>query len=221
MDPCLSSHAAEMGRRDLFAGCSDPCYHPRMEPAPRLFRTRQTWRAWLLRNHARSAGLWLAYYKKSSGKTSVTYEEALQEALCFGWIDSTVRRVDEERYAQKYTPRNDRSVWSASNKARIGELTARGLLAPSGLAKVEAAKRNGSWERLEGVDRIGHGAEPPRDLLGALDREPGARAAFDRCPPSHRKLWAYWVLSAKKPETRARRVAETVKRLLAGRRPGL
>jgi uncharacterized protein YdeI (YjbR/CyaY-like superfamily) len=221
MDPCLSSPAAEMGRRDLIAGCSDPCYHPRMEPAPRLFRTRQAWRAWLLRNHARSAGLWLAYYKKSSGKTSVTYEEALQEALCFGWIDSTVRRIDEERYAQKYTPRNDRSVWSASNKARIGELTARGLLAPSGLAKVEAAKRNGSWERLEGVDRTGHGAEPPRDLLEALDREPGARAAFDRQPPSHRKLWAYWVLSAKKPETRTRRIAETVKRILAGRRPGL
>jgi uncharacterized protein YdeI (YjbR/CyaY-like superfamily) len=210
-----------MGRRGLCAGYSDPCYHPRMEPEPRLFRTRKAWRAWLLRNHARSAGLWLAYYKKGSVKTSVTYEEALQEALCFGWIDSTVRRIDEERYAQKYTPRNDRSVWSASNKARIEDLTARGLMAPSGLAKVEAAKRNGSWERLDEVDRIGHGAEPPPDLLEALAREPGARAAFDRYPPSHRKLWAYWVLSAKKPETRTRRIAETVKRILAGRRPGL
>jgi uncharacterized protein YdeI (YjbR/CyaY-like superfamily) len=186
-----------------------------------LFRTRQAWRSWLSINHARSAGLWLAYYKKGSGKTSVTYEEALQEALCFGWIDSTVRRIDEERYAQRYTPRNDRSVWSASNKARIEDLLARGLMAPSGLAKVEAARRNGSWERLDEIDRIGHGAEPPGDLLKALDREPGARAAFDRQPPSHRKLWVSWVLSAKKPETRTRRIAETVKRVLAGRRPGL
>jgi uncharacterized protein YdeI (YjbR/CyaY-like superfamily) len=163
----------------------------------------------------------LAYYKKGSGKTSVTYEEALQEALCFGWIDSTVRRIDEERYSQKYTPRNDRSVWSASNKARIEKLMARGLMAPSGLAKVEAAKRNGSWERLDEVDRIGRGAEPPPELMAALDAVPAARSAFDRQPPSHRKLWAYWVLSAKKPETRTRRITETIKRILAGRRPGL
>lgn len=210
-----------MGRKDVRAGCSDPCYHPRMEPKPRLFRTRQAWREWLALHHGRSSGLWLAYYKKGSGKTSVTYEEALQEALCFGWIDSTVRRIDEERYSQKYTPRNDRSVWSASNKARIEKLMARGLMAPSGLAKVEAAKRNGSWERLDEVDRIGRGAEPPPELMAALDAVPAARSAFDRQPPSHRKLWVYWVLSAKKPETRTRRITETVKRILAGRRPGL
>jgi uncharacterized protein YdeI (YjbR/CyaY-like superfamily) len=192
-----------------------------MDPKPRLFRTRRAWRDWLARNHARSKGLWLAYYKKGTGKKSVTYEEALQEALSFGWIDSTVGRIDEERYKQKYTPRNDRSVWSAANKARVERLIAQGLMAPSGLAKVEAAKRNGSWESLDAVDRIGAGAAPPRDLLAALDREPGARAAFDRLPPSHRKAWVYWVLSAKKPETRERRVAGTVKRLLAGRRPGM
>ncbi len=192
-----------------------------MESRPRLFRTRLAWRAWLARHHDTSKGLWLAYYKKGSGKRSVTYEEALQEALAFGWIDSTVRRLDEERYAQKYTPRNDRSVWSASNKARVEKLSAAGLMAAPGLAKVEAAKRNGSWERLDEVDRMGRGAEPPADLMAALDGVPGARPAFDRQPPSHRKMWAWWVLSAKKPETRARRVAETVKRVLAGRRPGL
>jgi uncharacterized protein YdeI (YjbR/CyaY-like superfamily) len=200
---------------------ADPCYYPLVDQKPRLFPTRQAWRDWLARHHDKSKGLWLAYYKKGTGKRSVTYEEALQEALAFGWIDSTVRRIDEERYEQKYTPRNDRSVWSAANKARVEKLIATGLMAPSGLAKVEAAKRNGSWNSLDAVDRIRAGAEPPRDLLEALDREPGARAAFDRYPPSHRKLWAYWVLSAKKPQTRARRIAETVKRILAGRRPGL
>jgi uncharacterized protein YdeI (YjbR/CyaY-like superfamily) len=192
-----------------------------MDDAPRLFRNRRAWRAWLARNHDRSKGIWLAYYKKGSGKRSVTYEEALQEALCFGWIDSTVNRIDAERYKQRYTPRNDRSVWSASNKARVGRLIAAGLMAPPGLARVEAAKRNGSWESLDDVDRIGRGADVPDDLLEALSAEPRAREAFEKRPPSEKKLWGYWVLSAKRPETRARRVAETVKRVLAGRRPGM
>ena len=191
-----------------------------MDEAPRLFRTRRAWRTWLARNHDRSKGIWLVYFKKGSGKASVTYEEALQEALCFGWIDSTVNRVDEERYKQRYTPRNDRSVWSASNKARVARLIAAGLMAAPGLAKVEAAKRNGSWKSLDDVDRIGRGAELPDDLLKALAAEPRAREAFESRPPSEKKLWGYWVLSAKRPETRARRVAETVKRVLAGRRPG-
>lgn len=192
-----------------------------MDSTPRLFKTRQAWRAWLSRNHAREKGIWLAYYKKGSGKRSVTYEEALQEALCFGWIDSTIGRVDEERYKQRFTPRKEKSVWSSSNKARVEKLIAEGRMAPPGLAKVEAAKRNGSWESLSDIDRIGKGAELPPDLLHALAAEPQAQAIFDKRPPSEKKLWAYWVLSAKKPETRARRVAETVKRVLACRLPGM
>ena len=205
----------------MFSGCSGPCYHPPVESKPRLFRTRQAWRSWLSINHARSAGLWLAYYKKGSGKTSVTYEEALQEALCFGWIDSTVRRIDEERYAQRYTPRNDRSVWSASNKARVKMLMAQGLMTAPGLAKVRTAKRNGSWALLNDIDRLAKAAAAPQDLLEALDHEPGARAAFEKRPPSEQKLWAWWILSAKKPETRRRRIGDAVRRILAGRRPGM
>jgi uncharacterized protein YdeI (YjbR/CyaY-like superfamily) len=151
----------------------------------------------------------------------VTYEEALQEALCYGWIDSTVGRIDVERYKQKYTPRNARSIWSASNKARVEKLASVGLMAAPGLAKVEAAKRNGSWDSLNDIDRIGRGAEIPADLLKALAAEPRAREIFESRPPSEKKMWAYWVLSAKRPETRARRIAETVKRVLAGRRPGI
>lgn len=194
---------------------------PRMDVSPRLFRTRAAWRSWLARHHDRSKGLWLAYYKKASGKTSVTYEEALEEALAFGWIDSTVRRLDEERYAQRYTPRNERSVWSRANKVRIEKLIAEGRMAPPGLAKVEAAKRNGSWERLDAIERIAATADVPPDLREALRKDPAARAAFEKRPPSEKKMWAYWVTSAKKPETRARRVAETAKRVRAGRRPGM
>lgn len=192
-----------------------------MDAKPRLFRSRQAWHEWLARNHGTAKEIWLAYYKKGSGKTSVTYQEALEEALCFGWIDSVIRRLDEERYAQKYTPRNPKSIWSAANKARIEKLVAEGRMAGPGLAKVEAAKRNGSWDKLNEVERIGLGGDLPPDLVEALGREPKAQAAFDRRPPSEKKMWGYWVLSAKKPETRARRVAETVKRVLAGRRPGM
>lgn len=192
-----------------------------MDAKPRLFKSRQAWHDWLVKNHGTAKEIWLAYYKKGSGKTSVTYREALEEALCFGWIDSVIRRLDEERYAQKYTPRNVKSVWSAANKARIEKLVAEGRMAGPGLAKVEAAKRNGSWDKLNEVDRIGLGGDLPPDLVEALAREPEAQAAFERRPPSEKKMWGYWVLSAKKPETRARRVAETVKRVLAGRRPGM
>jgi len=119
-----------------------------MDSPPRLFKTRRAWRAWLARNHAKSKGLWLAYYKKGSGQVSVTYEEALEEALSYGWIDSRLRRLDEERYAQKYTPRKARSVWSAANKARVEKLIAQGRMAAPGLAKVLTAKRDGSWDSL-------------------------------------------------------------------------
>ncbi|HSA95431.1 MAG TPA: YdeI/OmpD-associated family protein, partial [Acidobacteriota bacterium] len=190
-----------------------------METKPRLFKTREAWRRWLASHHDTSAGLWIAYYKKGSGKTSVTYEDALQEALCYGWIDSVVRRIDKERYAQKYTPRKPGSIWSASNKSRIKKLIAEERMAPPGLAKVRAARRDGSWDRLSEIDRIGRGASPPGDLLEALARTPGAKALFDARPPSEKRLWSYWVLSARRPEPRARRIAETVRRVRAGRRP--
>jgi len=192
-----------------------------MQAKPRLFRSRQAWREWLARNHGRSEGIWIAYFKKGSGRTSVTYKEAVEEALCFGWIDSVIRRLDEERYAQKYTPRRPKSIWSAANKARIEKLAAGGRMAAPGMAKVETAKRDGSWELLNDIDAIVGAIEVPADLLGALAGDPRARATFEARPRSEKKLWSYWVASAKKPETRARRVAETVKRVLAGRRPGM
>ena len=192
-----------------------------MDAKPRLFKTRQAWRSWLDGHHDKSKGIWLAYNKKGSGKTSVAYEEALQEALCFGWIDSMVRRIDEERYAQKYTPRNLKSIWSAANKARVEKLIAEGRMSPPGMTKVESARKNGSWETLDRIDPIIRTIDVPADLRAALDAEPRARDIFDGRPPSEKKLWSYWVVSAKKAETRTRRIGETVKRVLAGRRPGM
>jgi uncharacterized protein YdeI (YjbR/CyaY-like superfamily) len=187
----------------------------------RLFKTAAAWRAWLERNHAREKEIWLVYYKKESGKTSVTYEEALQEALCYGWIDSTVNRFDSERYMQKWTPRNTDSVWSASNKGRVKRLVAEGRMAAPGMAKIKAARRNGSWNKLSDIDRIGRTSEIPEDLREALAGNPAAKDKFERLAPSQKKLWAWWVLSAKRPETRSRRIAETVKGVAAGRRPGM
>jgi uncharacterized protein YdeI (YjbR/CyaY-like superfamily) len=187
----------------------------------KLFKTAAAWRAWLERNHAREKEICLIYYKKASGKKSVTYEEALEEALCFGWIDSIVNRLDDERYMQKWTPRNAESIWSAANKARIKKLIAQGRMAEPGLAKIEAAKRNGSWNKLSDIDRIGRTSEIPEDLRSALAGNPPAQEKFERLAPSQKKLWAWWILSAKKPETRERRIAETVKGIAGGRRPGM
>jgi len=171
---------------------------------PILFKNRATWRAWLERNHDKKNEVWLAYYKKNAGKTSVTYEEALEEGLCFGWIDSTVNRLDAERYMQKWTPRKPKSIWSASNKSRIKKLIAEGRMAPPGLAAVAIAKKNGSWRAL---DRIDPEPQIPPDLAAAIDADPQIKAKFGSVSPSQRKILAWWIIGAKQPETRARRIA--------------
>lgn len=187
----------------------------------RLFKTAAAWREWLERNHAREKEIWLVYYKRGSGKTSVTYKEALQEALCYGWIDSIVKRFDSERYMQKWTPRNADSIWSAANKEWVKKLVAEGRMAAPGMAKVQAAKRNSSWNKLSDIDRIGRTGEIPEDLREALAENPAAKDNFERLAPSQRKLWTWWVLSAKRPETRTRRIAATVMGVASGRRPGM
>jgi uncharacterized protein YdeI (YjbR/CyaY-like superfamily) len=188
---------------------------------PRVFRTAAAWRAWLEKNHDRATEIRLAYYKKRTGKKSMTYEEALQEALCFGWIDSTVHKIDAEKYAQRYTPRKDKSTWSAPNKRRVAALIASGRMAAPGSAKITTAKKNGSWNRLNGVERIGRGGDPPQDFLEALDRRPDLKGRWDRFPPSQKKMLAWWIESAKRPETRLRRIAAGLDMIEAGRRFGI
>ena len=164
---------------------------------------RATWRAWLQANHAIATGAWLVTWRQGSGRVGLDYEAAVEEALCFGWVDSTGGKVDDERGKLYFAPRKMRSTWAATNKARVARLIADGRMAPAGLAAIERAKANGSWEVLDSVERL----EVPDDLAGALDRHPPAAANFAAFPPSARKMHLAWVAMAMRPETRAVRIA--------------
>ena len=185
---------------------------------PKQFKDRAGWRAWLAKNHGQEREIWLAYYKKGTGKKSVGYEEALEEALCYGWIDSTVKKLDAERYIQRYTPRKPKSLWSASNKARVERLAREGRLAPPGLAAVETAKRNGAWRAL---DRADVKPEIPADLAAAIEGDPQAKASFGRVSASQKKMCARFILSAKRPETRIRRVSRCLAMIRTGEKFGI
>jgi uncharacterized protein YdeI (YjbR/CyaY-like superfamily) len=169
--------------------------------------TRVKWRAWLEANHERSEGVWLITFKKAARKPTVTYDEAVEEALCFGWVDSRESKLDDERTMQYFSPRKAGSGWAKSNKDRVERLMAAGLMTPTGLAKVEAAKRDGSWTKLDAVEAL----EVPGDLAKALEGHPGARANFDAFPKSVRRSILEWIAQAKKAETRAKRVDETAR----------
>ncbi len=164
---------------------------------------RETWRAWLEANHATTPGAWLLLRRRRSEGASLDYETAIEEALCFGWVDSTGGRYDDDRVRLYFAPRRPRSAWAASNKARIERLIAQGRMASAGLAAIERAKANGSWEILEAVERL----EIPDDLATALAAQPPAAANFAAFPPSARKQMLWWVVSARRPATRAVRVA--------------
>lgn len=170
-------------------------------------RTRAEWRQWLTDHHATAPGIWLIQYKKGSGEPSVTYAEAVEEALCFGWIDSKPGKIDARAYKLLFTPRKPKSVWSKVNKQRLVTLEAAGLLMPAGIRSIEIAKANGAWESLDEVEEM---VIPP-DLRAALDANPGAAGHFDKFSPSSTKGILQWIASAKRPETRAQRIAETVR----------
>jgi uncharacterized protein YdeI (YjbR/CyaY-like superfamily) len=169
--------------------------------------TRDEWRAWLEQNHTRTEGIWLVSYKKATGKPTVDYEAAVEEALCFGWIDSKGGRVDDERTMLWMAPRKSGSGWSRPNKVRVERLMAAGRMASPGLAKIEAAKQDGSWTVLDASEAL----EVPDDLAAAFAAYPDAARHFDAFPPSARKMILQWITTAKRSETRAARVAETAR----------
>jgi uncharacterized protein YdeI (YjbR/CyaY-like superfamily) len=164
---------------------------------------RAAWRRWLAENHATSPGIWLVFDKKSSRLDRLAYGDAVEEALCYGWIDSTVRTLDDARYVQLMAPRKPKSTWSRSNKVRVERLIAQGLMAAPGLASIERARANGAWESLDAVEAL----EVPKDLAKALRALPGAAKNFAAFSPSARKGYLHWISQAKRPETRAHRVA--------------
>ena len=165
---------------------------------------RASWRAWLEANHATSKGVWLVAWRPRSGRVGLDYEAAVEEALCFGWVDSTAGRVDDDRGRLYFSPRRARSVWAATNKARVERLTAAGRMAPAGLAAVARAKANGSWEVLDSAERL----EVPEDLARALEEHPPAAGNFAAFPASTRKQLLGWVATAVRPATRRARVTK-------------
>lgn len=169
--------------------------------------TRAEWRAWLQENHAREEGVWLIRYKKAVGKPYVDFDEAVEEALCFGWIDSLPRKLDDERTMLYFAPRKVGSNWSALNKTRVAKMIEAGLMTPAGLTKIEAAKADGSWAALDDVEAL---VIPP-DLGAALDSYPKARAHFEAFPPSARRGILEWILNARRPATRQKRIEETAR----------
>jgi uncharacterized protein YdeI (YjbR/CyaY-like superfamily) len=188
----------------------------RLDDLPLLEPTsRPEWRRWLEGNHTTSPGVWLAVGKKGNSVTSLGYDDAVEEALCFGWIDSTVNRLDADRFKQLFTPRKPGSTWSRSNKERVERLIGQGLMTSAGLAAVEIAKANGSWTLLNDVEAL----VMPEDLVTALAEKPGAAEGFSALGESVRKMALYWIASAKRPDTRAKRIAETVAAAAEGRGP--
>ena len=169
--------------------------------------SREAWRAWLAANHATAPGAWAVTFKKDSGGPYVPYEALVEEALAFGWVDSLGRKRDERRTQLLHTPRKPKSGWSRPNKERIERLSAEGRMAPAGLAAVEVAKANGAWSKLDDVENL----VEPEDLAAALDADADARREWDAFPRSAKRGILEWIGSAKRPETRAKRVAETAR----------
>lgn len=164
---------------------------------------RATWHAWLDANHATAPGAWLVTWLPRSGRVGLDYEAAVEEALCYGWVDSTGGRVDDGRGKLYFAPRKQLSPWAGTNKARVERLIRDGRMAPAGLEAIERAKANGSWEVLDSVERL----EVPADLAAALEATPGAAPNFAAFPPSARKMHLAWVALARRPETRVSRIA--------------
>ena len=183
-----------------------------------LFNDRDEWRAWLEEHHQSESEVWLIYYKGHTGKQSIRYEGAVEEALCFGWIDSKVKRIDEEKYMQRYTPRKELSSWSESNKKRDKNLIVNGLITQAGLEVIEIAKRNDSGNRLDDIDKE---LVVPGDLEAALAQNPKDEENFPRFTPSQKKQYLWWLKSAKRAETRERRIREIVKRAEENIKPGI
>ncbi|MDI9312865.1 MAG: YdeI/OmpD-associated family protein [Limnohabitans sp.] len=170
------------------------------------FKNAQEWREWLHENHSTSTGVELVFYKVESVKESMRWEEAVQVALCYGWIDSTVRKLDDESRKQAFGPRKDKSVWSKVNKNYIEKLIAENLMHESGLAKIEIAKQNGSWTSLDAVENH----EIPEDLQLAFDNNSNAFINYQNFSATYRKSYLYWLNQAKREETRKARIEEII-----------
>jgi uncharacterized protein YdeI (YjbR/CyaY-like superfamily) len=176
------------------------------------FNTRQKWHSWLSKNHASSPGIWLVFHKDHTGVKSIPYEDSVREALCFGWIDSLVKRLDDERYARKFTPRKPTSKWSDINRQRWKELEAASLLTPAGIAAAPTKNRYGERPAIPDL---------PPYIAKALKAEPKAWRFFQELAPSSRRHFVAWIHTAKQEETRQKRIRESIALLAARKKLGL
>ena len=179
---------------------------------------RDEWREWLSENHAAEAGIWLIFYKKKASRPTIAYEAAVEEAICFGWIDSIIKKIDAVRYARKFTPRLDKSKWSLLNKKRADKMIKQGRMMEVGLAKIKAAKKTGLWDK-DLRPRIS--LDIPPEFAKALARNKKAKGNFDKLAPSYRKHYIGWIVIAKRPETKKRRIDESIALLEKGKKLGL
>jgi len=179
---------------------------------------KKEWRKWLEKNHSRENEIWLVYYKKHTGRDCVPYNDAVEEALCFGWIDSIVRRIDDEKYAQKFTPRKENSKWSESNKKRVDLLIKQNKMTEAGFAKINKAKETGKWDEaiaFPDVDNL------HADFKNELDKNPIAKENFSHFAPSYKKHFIGWISAARKEETRNNRIKEAIGLLVKNQKLGL
>ncbi len=178
-------------------------------------KSRTDWRNWLVKNQKSRQSVWLLFHKKNSKKDSISWSEAVEEALCFGWIDSKRKTIDEYSYRQYFSIRKPKSTWSKVNKEKVIDLTEKGLMTKSGLQCIEIAKQNGSWTILDDIEQL----IIPNDLKEALTSKRSALDYFEKLSKSSKKLLLYWVSSAKRPETRIKRISEISERAEKGLKP--
>ena len=184
-------------------------------PKFQKFKDRTEWRSWLRCNHRRSKGIWVAIQKKNSKIEGIRYIEAVEEAICYGWIDSTVRRLNEDFFIQWYSPRREDSVWSLINKKRAIELIEKGMMTKSGLRSVEAAKRSGKWQ----IAYSSREAIKTPDKISRMLKSHGVLERFDSLAPSMKLQYVYWIEQAKRQETKKKRIDELIERLRDGSHP--
>jgi len=177
------------------------------------FESKEVWRLWLAENHGKSAGVWLKLAKKASGINSVTYDEALEDALCYGWIDGQKKSYDEKSWLQKFTPRGKKSIWSKVNKGKVERLLTGGLMQEAGLAAVEVAKQNGQWDAAyDSQSKI----TVPEDFQQELDKNEPAKTFFESLNNGSRYSFLFRIQTAKKAETRSKRIDQFIKILEKG-----
>jgi len=205
-----------VGRSSIFRNLNDT--FDDMKTLKTLYvADRRAWRAWLKKNHAKETEVWLIYFKKHTGRPRVPYDDAVEEALCFGWIDSTVRRLDAESFAQRFTPRRDSGNWSESNRKRLRKLIGEGRMTKAGLDKVDARVLDSLDEKAPAVTKKAEPVMPPQ-LEKALRAHGAAWENFRNLAPSYRREYVTWVSEAKKEETRERRIREAVELLSLNKR---